>query len=94
MITALIQSILSQGNQILVAVLFSNASYPTTYNFNLNDTIDTITSKIQSDLDDMNAAETLLSNLQPLINTTLQSTPNLVNLQNQINTANTKGGVQ
>ena len=71
MITAIIQSILAQGNLIVVSVQFSN-NIQLTYNFTLQDTQATILSKIQSDVDNMNAVVTQASNLQVLANTTLQ----------------------
>jgi len=72
MITAIIQSILAQGNLIVVSVQFSN-NIQQTYNFTLQDTQATILSKIQSDVDNMNAVVTQASNLQVLANTTLQT---------------------
>ena len=78
MITAIIQSITSRDTNILVAVQFSNTDYPKTYTFGMNDTQDTINTTIQSDLDNKNGIDLQLSNLQPLIGTTLQTDPNTI----------------
>jgi len=72
MITAIIQSILAQGNSISVTAQFSNG-ITQTYTFTLNDTIATITARVQSDVDNMNSVVTQVATLQPLVNTTLQA---------------------
>ena len=61
MITATIQSIIAQGAQIIVTVLFSNIIVPQVYTFGPNDTPDSISARIQGDLDGMNASAYQLS---------------------------------
>ena len=72
MITAIIQSILAQGNSIVVTVSFSTGIIQT-YNFALTDTQANIQSRIQSDVDNMNAVVAQVAVLQPLVNTSLQT---------------------
>lgn len=71
MITATIQNIITSGALILVYVIFSNSTNPVIYTFSLTDTMQTITAKIQKDLNDMNTSTVQCTSLAPLINTTV-----------------------
>lgn len=94
MFKALIQSITNQGIQIVVNVLFTNTNDITVQNsinyyFGIFDTIDSISAKIQSDLDNMNAIGIQVNNLQSLIGTNLQTNQeNLTAIQNNITAQN------
>lgn len=95
MITATIQQIIANGNDILVYVLFSNSSNPIVYTFTMLDTQDTINARIQSDLDNMNGIAIQLNNLQILVGTTLSTSPiTLQNLNTTINAVNTSQLIQ
>lgn len=85
MITAQIISILQIDGQIVVVVSFSDGSNKT-YSFSMDTTSDTITSTVQSDLDNKNGCLYQTNNLQTLVGTQLStSDATMQNFKNNIN---------
>lgn len=93
---ATIQSIVPQGQNIIVTTIFSDSDnpsttqYPVNYSFSVNDTTVSIQARIQSDLDNLNGINFQISNLQTLVGMVLQtSQDSLTTIQNNITATNT-----
>ena len=88
MVTAIVQSIVRQGLSLVANVQFSDRGL-IQYSFSPGDTPTSITARIQSDIDSMNALDYQLTNIQSLVGTNFQTDPaTLVTLKASVDTIN------